>query len=60
MHRNGSPAPDEVTEGKKDSDIQGSTQEAQSQDQAVEEGASSQDSATSEDTSVNVNKLEHA
>ncbi len=60
MHRNGSPAPDEVTEEKKDSDTQDSTQENQSQDQVAEEEASSQDSATSEDTSANVNthKLE--
>ena len=60
MHRNGSPAPDEVTEEKKDSDTQDSTQENQSQDQVAEEEASSQDSAASEDTSVNVNthKLE--
>ena len=60
MHRNGSPAPDEVTEEKKDSDTQDSTQEAQSQDQVTEEEVSSQDSATSEDTSTNVNthKLE--
>lgn len=60
MHRNGSPAPDEVTEEKKDSDTQDSTQDNQSQDQVAEEEASSQDSATSEDTSANVNthKLE--
>lgn len=60
MHRNGSPAPDEVTEDKKDSDTQDSTQENQSQDQVAEEEASSQDSAASEDTSANVNthKLE--
>lgn len=37
MHRNGSPAPDEVTEEKKDSDTQDSTQENQSQDQVAEE-----------------------
>lgn len=60
MHRNGSPAPDEVTEEKKDSDTQDSTQEAQSQDQVAEEEASSHDSAASEDTSTNINthKLE--
>lgn len=60
MHRNGSPAPEEATEEKKDSDTQDSTQENQSQDQVAEEEASSQDSAASEDTSTNVNthKLE--
>ena len=60
MHRNGSPVPDEVTEEKKDSDTQDSTQENQSQDQVAEEEASSHDSAASEDTSTNVNthKLE--
>lgn len=58
MHRNGSPAPDEVE--KKDSDTQDSVQDSQSQDQVAEEETSSQDSATSEDTSTNVNthKLE--
>ena len=58
MHRNGSPAPDEVTEEKKDSDTQDSTQENQSQDQTAEEEASSQDSAASEDANVNTHKLE--
>lgn len=37
MHRNGSPAPDEVTEEKKDSDTQESVQDNQSQDQVAKE-----------------------
>ena len=39
MHRSGSPAPDEVTEEKKDSDTQDSVQNNQPQDQVAEEEA---------------------